>query len=119
MIDSTAKASVKSLADLSQEIVDKTGELDKLTGQIRLATAKLEALKADIKTGQTRTNARTVHEMNAARLDKIAQRQADVLSLLQEGLSPDDISTRLDVSLKTIKRDILALNGKAQEVMTK
>lgn len=137
------KASVKSLSDLAQEIDDKRrelekttadktaeldrlvtekqveieqhqAELDKLTGQIQQATAKLESLKNDIKAGQIETNHRSVTELNDAKQAKITQRQADVLSLLQEGVSPDDISSRLNVSLRTVQRDISTLNGQVR-----
>lgn len=129
------KASVKSLGDLEQEIEDKRRELDKiiadktteldqrradldkLTGQIEQAAAKLEALRADIKAGHLQQSARPISELNAARLDKIQQRRATVLDLLSQGRTPDDIASELDVTVKTIRRDIIALNGKVSEVM--
>lgn len=131
------KASVKSLAELSQEIADKMTELDQLVtdrqaeidryqteidrraAELARINDQLQAAKSDLKAGQIGASVRNVAELNEAKQAKIAQRQADVLNLLGEGLSPDDISTRLDVSLRTIQRDITALNGKAQEAMTK
>jgi DNA-binding NarL/FixJ family response regulator len=45
---------------------------------------------------------------------KIDQRRASVLALLSEGLSPADIAGELNVTVRTIKRDITALNGQVQ-----
>lgn len=44
---------------------------------------------------------------NEARLSKLKERRQMVLSLLAEGLSEDDIADRLQVSLRTIQRDII------------
>lgn len=44
--------------------------------------------------------------------DKINDRRQTVLSLLSEDLTESDIADKLDVSVRTIQRDILALNGK-------
>lgn len=43
--------------------------------------------------------------------DKIADRRQAVLSLLDDGLSEDDMAVRLNVSVRTIQRDIANLNG--------
>jgi hypothetical protein len=83
------------------------GVLDKLNGQIERQQAKLESIKADISTAKSVS----VQQLQQARQDKIDQRRAEVLALLKEGYSEPDMATELDVSIKTIRRDIKALNG--------
>jgi hypothetical protein len=101
-------ATVQSLAELCLQLETRRADLDKLNGQIEQATAKLNTLKVNI----LREKSANIQDLNAARFAKIEQRRAAVLSLLQEGLTPADISSRLDVTVRTIKKDIAALNGK-------
>jgi len=51
---------------------------------------------------------------NEAKQDKLTQRRNRVLSLLDKGQEPKEIAAELDVSVRTIKRDIAAVssNGK-------
>lgn len=114
--DIKRRGHLSSLAELTTLIDTHRADLDKLSGQISAAQAKLEAIKLDIKAGQTVQNVRSVAELNAAKYAKIEQRRANVLGLLKEGVSPDDISTSLGVSLRTVKRDMVALNGQAAGV---
>lgn len=102
--------------ELAELFTTKQGELDRLNGQIDQARAKLEQLKSDIQAGKVQQNARSVNELNAARQAKINQRRASVLSLLEKELTPTEIAQQLNVKVRTIKRDILALNGKVEAV---
>jgi hypothetical protein len=108
-------AAVQSLAELSALLDTRRADLDKLNGQIEQAGVKLESLKADILACQTEQKHRSGSELTAAKLAKIAQRRDKVLELLSSGLSPADIAGELDVTVRTIKRDIRQLNGAAIE----
>jgi len=50
---------------------------------------------------------------NEVKQDKIDERRAQVLAMLSSGLDKDAIAESLNVSVKTVARDIIALNGKA------
>ncbi|MCB9107637.1 MAG: DUF2637 domain-containing protein [Anaerolineales bacterium] len=104
----------KTIADLTSEIdnvndelQNRVQELDKLNGQIEQQQDKLNAINQD----KSRTDRGNVQELNDARQTKIDERRADVLSLLRDGHSESDIATKLDVSVRTVRRDIKALNG--------
>jgi len=104
------QAVVSTLAELFAIAEKRRADLDRLNGQIEHTAAKLAGLKSDI----LREKSASIQQLNAARQAKSDQRRAAVLSLLQEGLSPVDISERLDVTVRTIKRDIGALNGQVR-----
>lgn len=104
------QAVVSTLAELAAQRDTLTANLDKLNGQIERARVQLD----DIKAGQIEQNARSVTELNEAKQAKIDTRRASVLSLLSEGLSPADIASELNVTVRTIKRDITALNGQVR-----
>lgn len=119
--DITRRALVNSLAELvsqidqkRQELAEllsqKQGELDRLCGQIERAQARLNDIKAET----NREISANVQDLNAARQAKIEQRRASVLALLSEGLAPAAIANELNVTVRTIKRDISILNGKAE-----
>lgn len=93
-------------AEMDKMIKDKTAELDKLNGQIEAARVQID--------GQIGEISASVQDLNAARQAKIDQRRASVLSLLEQGLSESDIANELNVTVKTIKRDISALNGQVK-----
>ncbi|MBE7474892.1 MAG: DUF2637 domain-containing protein [Anaerolineales bacterium] len=95
------------LDTMTGQVDTRRAELDRLTRQLEQARIDLDTTQA----GQIEDKARLV-KLNEARAAKVTDRRAAVLSLLAEGLSPADISTRLAVSARTIKRDIIALNGK-------
>lgn len=102
-------AAVVTLAELTGQAAQARADLDKLTGQIERAEARL----LDIRSETNREISANVHELNAARQAKIEQRRASVLSLLSSGLAPADIASELNVTVRTVKRDITALNGAA------
>jgi len=45
-------------------------------------------------------------------LDNLTERQAKVLAMLQKGLSKADIAQELGVSVKTVGREMAALDGR-------
>ena len=101
------QAIVSSLSELAAQLDIRRGDLDKLNGQIERAQAHL----MDKLNGQIEEISANVQDMNAARQAKIDTRRASVLALLSEGLSESDIANELNVTVRTIKRDITALNG--------
>lgn len=102
------QAAVGSLAELSNQLVTRRADLDRLNGQIERAAAHLDALKSQAKS-------LSVQELQAARQAKIDERRDKVLELLGQELEERDIADQLGVSVKTIRRDIVALNGKVSE----
>lgn len=109
--DVLRQAAVVTLADLETQAAGLTDTRDKLTGQIERSQTRLAKLKQEIRQAK-RPDLASVQEMNQARQDKIQERRADVMSMLQAGRQAPDIANELDVSVKTIQRDIVALNGK-------
>lgn len=104
------QAAVSTLAELNGQMDSKRSELDKLNGQIEAVHAEL----LDKTDGQIGEISRNVQDLNDARQAKIDQRRASVLALLSEGLTPSDIAGELNVTVRTIKRDITALNGQVE-----
>jgi uncharacterized protein YerC len=56
-------------------------------------------------------NLSSIDKARQVKDDKIAERRQQVLSLLRQDATEDDIADKLGVSVRTIQRDILALNG--------
>lgn len=104
------QAVVSTLAELSTTVDTRRADLDKLNGQIEAARVQLQ----DIRNGQIEEISANVQDLNAARQAKMDTRRASVLSLLSDGLSPADIANELNVTVRTIKRDITALNGQVR-----
>lgn len=104
-------ATVQTLAELSNQLVTRRADLDRLGVQIERATAHLDALKSEAKAQMNGD----LNLANEARLAKMNQRRADVLTLAQQGLTPASIADELQVSVSTVKRDLTALNGKVRE----
>jgi uncharacterized protein YerC len=102
-------AVVQSLADLSAEVSKVQAKRDSLAGQVDRLTVKRNTLKDEIK----ETKRANVTDMNQARQIKIDQRRQTVGQMLQAGQTEQDIATAVDVSLKTIKRDIAAIEMSA------
>lgn len=114
---------VMGLAELTQQREHLASDVNRLGEQVTQAGAKLEQTKAEIE--QARNELKAVHfqqksasvaEMNAAKLAKIEARRADVLSLARQGMNPPAIADELKVSLSTVKRDLVQLNGKVAQV---
>lgn len=101
------QAVTRSLAELS-------AERDKLTAQVE----RLEMTKTTLQRDHFQQNRRSVQELNDARQAKIDNRRADVLAMLQAGMSHGDVkeaaAEKWNVQPRTIGRDIKALNGAAR-----
>jgi hypothetical protein len=114
--------SVKELYDnmtkLEQGVSDKNIEYDKLISnkqtEIDRLTQQIDDKRTELKQLKDIDKSRSVIDLQQAKRDKIAERQEQVLSLYKEGLSENDIAYQLGVSLRTIQRDIVALNGNAK-----
>ena len=106
------QALLSTLAELITQVDTRRADLDRLNGQIERAAAHLESIKVETK----REMSANIQELNAARQAKIEERRDKVLELLSNGHEAGDIAAALGVTVKTIKRDITALNGKAVEV---
>lgn len=109
--------------ELDQLITTKYAQLEELEGQIKTAQDKVEALRFQTNAVKnTRKSAfvpgdlSALDKANETKHDKVAERRQRVLSLQKEGLLPEDIAGQMRVSLKTIQRDIAALNGKVRVV---
>lgn len=135
------KAEIKELAqklrELSTQFDTKQKELDTLTVQIeeRQITlndtiAQIEAQKDELlKVQNELTVAQNkvsngvkspitgtpIDTANNGKQSKIELRREKVLNLLNQGMSQDEISNELRVSLSTIKRDVKSLNGRVTE----
>jgi hypothetical protein len=81
--------------------------------QFEMMVAEKQA-KKQVKTPSVQENEPNLDRANDARQSKVSERRQMVLSLLDSGLSDFDIAGQLDVSLKTIQRDIKSLNGQVR-----
>lgn len=106
----------KMIADKEEEITKVNAELDKLTGQIEQKQKQLDTLLADMKSAKTSKITDFANTMQQAKQQAIEERRAQVLTLLQAGNSDKDIAMQLGRDIRTIRADIVALNGKASEV---
>ena len=101
---------VTTLAELDRQMDTRRTEMDKLNGQIAGQVSKLDALKSDVK--QAKIN--RTSDLAAAKQAKIDLRRTEVLQLFNDGVSTNEIADTVGVSIKTVKRDIAALNGKVK-----
>lgn len=100
-------------ADLNAHRQDAAAELAQLDRTTEAARARLEAIRADLNREISSKRAASVSELNAARAAKVAERRARVLELLPQYSNRQDLAAALGVSVKTIRQDIRALNGRA------
>ncbi len=100
--------------------VKKTGQLSylqRLSDEIRRLEAKREELSSEAKVGENRAESENTAELamlekaNTARQTKVARRRSKVSELLDIGQKATEIAQTLDVSPKTIKRDIEAIGN--------
>lgn len=121
--DITRRASVTTLAELLEMVSYRQTELSQLDKMIKDKRTELDNLSVTnaVTDGDSPAsvtdNLSLLDKANEVKLSRVVKRRQEVLSLLTEGLSPDDIADKLTVSLRTIKRDIASLNGKVAEVM--
>ena len=105
------KGTVSALGELTTQLDTRRAELDKLQAAIadtRRATNNQSDsnLRAFVKGDLS-----ALDKANEAKTDKIAERRQQVLIMLQQGMDKADIAEALDVSVRTISRDIKNLNG--------
>lgn len=96
-----------SLEIIKTALNDKNSEVDTLEAKIAKARATLEALTNDI--GLVKMQ--SVQRARQAKQEKIDNRRQSVLVLLNDGYEENDIAEQLKVSVRTIQRDKIALNG--------
>jgi DNA-binding NarL/FixJ family response regulator len=120
LLMSMVKAEVKR-AGVTIGIRELSGQLTELDRQMTNVTKRLETKQAELSKVETisMTNDMTNGQMsstldiaNDKRQMTIDSRRQEVLSLVNEGLTADDIADQMGVSVRTITRDIKTLNGK-------
>lgn len=126
--DISRRQIVTSLLDLTRQLAERTEALENIQQQQQLevstlentrrqieeARAQLREVQAAIEAGKVQQIAGNIQEMNEARQAKIEARRQDVFNLLREGFSNQEIATRLEVSERTVRNDVKALNGKVE-----
>lgn len=122
LLMSMVKAEVKragvtaSIKDLSAQLADVTKQIDQKQNELSQVTSQIEVKRQELMTiapnvTQMSPNLDTA---NDKRQSTIEQRRQEVLTLTKEGLTPDDIASQLNVSVRTIARDIKQLNGQVK-----
>ncbi len=117
----TRRETSRGLAELSQQVATHRTERDRLAAEMDKLTARLEQARAEMaglpqdKCPSVSGNGSGLSLANDARQAKIAARRQQVQALLSEDMSEKDIAGQLDVSLRTIRRDIKALDGRAAQ----
>ncbi len=110
------QGAMETLSELAQHTHAMRYEITQLEQTIVSKQAQLNALKSDI----AQTKSSNLQEMrlkaNQAKQQVIENRREQVLHLLQGGSNEKDIATQLNKDIRTIKADIIALNGRAIEV---
>jgi Trp operon repressor len=107
-LSATALISLVTLS-LSEIVGVDVNETVKLSDKAnRIAT------KNDDKSSFVVENVTPLDKANDAKQDKVTERRQAVLSLLGQNMTEDDIAESLGVSVRTIQRDILSLNGQAK-----
>lgn len=106
---------VKNLSSERDNLRDIVADLKDKLGQAKETIKALEARTNNGNVGQNETfGPHNLDNAHQAKEDKVTARRQEVLSLLSDGLDKTEIADHLNVSPKTISRDIKALNGKVQ-----
>lgn len=106
------QAVVSSLESLVAQYDAMAEQQTILSQQIAKSSERLEAIKAETKSALFQQNAKSIADLNAARQEKIDNRRNQVLLMLQEEMSHEEIAKELGFSIRTIRNDIKQLNGK-------
>lgn len=119
------QAIVSSMAELQaacQHLINHRADLeaqaDKMNATIEQKQAQLAALNADILEAKNAAKSDKITILQASKQAKIDERRATVLQLLHEGYDEKAIAEQLQKDVRTIKADIIALNGKVAEQVT-
>ncbi len=112
------RGAVNTLTELKTQIGTCRTELDKLVGQIEDRQNRLTELKqvtnaeAMTETGAfVNGDSAALDKANAVKMSKVKERRSKVLTMWQKGMDKADIAQALEVSVRTVGRDISALNG--------
>lgn len=108
------QAAVSTIVELEAQAAITAADLESLNRQKERTQAEVDALQTELKAGKVQQKAATVEEMNAARAAKIEARRGQVMDLLGQQVSQEEIASRLGVSVRTVRNDITALNGKVR-----
>lgn len=126
-------STIKSLAELMQDIAsknaelqnaidDKSAELQNIVATKNDEIAKLDFAIADKMQKLNDINAKIDAAKSAKSMilqsgkqQKVGERRQNVLALLHEGYDAKQIAEQLQKDVRTIKGDIVALNGKVSE----
>ena len=122
-----------SLDQMNQVVSDRQNELVKLDAAIAQRMSRIETLQAQISqmnrsisandtasdepTSQTdEQRAAHLNQANDTRQAQVEARREQVLDMLGQGMSQADMVKATGKSLSTIRRDVAALNGRAEAV---
>jgi DNA-binding CsgD family transcriptional regulator len=107
---------VATLEQLQAQATESRMALQNLDAQIASKTEHLARLNADIQQAKSSKTVDFAESMRDSKQQKIDERRDAVLQLLQAGNNERAIAEQLGRDIRTIKADIVALNGKAQAV---
>jgi len=102
-------------AGLVQTVTELAQEKDKLQAEIIVLDRKIDQAQdklQDTNRGQIGENTGNVQRLNQKRQAKMEARRQEVAALLDTGKDLPDIAQAVGVTVKTVKRDIMALNGR-------
>jgi len=102
-----------SLNEVSSLLAKQEEEVSKLVGQIEKLSNQRESLKSEVKACKSASVQDLLDKANLAKADKIEARRARVAELARQNLAPARIAEALNVSAKTVKRDLAALGAAA------
>jgi DNA-binding NarL/FixJ family response regulator len=85
-----------------------------LAGKVEAEAKRLQEIRSDILQETSGKMQANVSKMNAKRQEKIDSRRATVLEKINAGWEISDIAELTEVSERTVKNDIKALNGSVQ-----
>ncbi len=109
------QAAVGTLHELAQQAAHKQRELAAITAQVDAKQQQLDELQAAIVQAKSDNNVDFAATMQQSRRQKIAERRQEVLQLLDAGHSDKEIAVHLEKDVRTIRKDITALNGKVRK----
>jgi DNA-binding NarL/FixJ family response regulator len=115
-----------SLHQIEERLADRQEELDHTAELAEAAQKRHEAtlermrqerkeLRAEL--GQLRQEQELLGQIEAPREVKIVARRQQVLTLLEDGKTEDEIAAQVGVSVRTVQRDLAAIsvNGREHE----
>lgn len=104
------QGTVTTLDNLRTLLSDTQAEFDKMITDKQAQLGRLDR-QIEVKSVTDAPNVQTLDKANDTRQEVIEKRRQQVLSYLAEDMTEDDMADKLNVSIRTIKRDIKSLNG--------